>query len=291
MFVEVLSSVQTSHLESQWLTCLYQLYAFESGLHVSLIQQTAHLEMLYPVMWLSQDIFEVQREDDGVMGLQSEMFHVTVKQLLMYWYGYLQQSYNLPEPLQLMAWSPDHAVKWSDTFDVKKSYDDVVERMQSDFAYEIERQLMTCRQRYLKQSDNSRSQDHSEVLPGEKVSTHTTDSVSQEEFPHINYSTPIQHTINQELNGGMDMSRTTLSSLMTSMDGSSMSCSKLQIITPTEFRSKEDSENSQQAVSSPPTVSQMIAALKRRIDVSYFGLETEVLAGSEDGLVQCLKQL
>ena len=63
---------------------------------------------------------------------------------------------------------------------------------------------------YLKQSDNSRSQDHSEVLPGEKVSTHTTDSVSQEEFPHINYSTPIQHTINQELNGGMDMSRTTL---------------------------------------------------------------------------------
>ena len=111
---------------------------------------------------------------------------------------------------------------------------------------------------YLKQSDNSRSQDHSEVLPGEKVSTHTTDSVSQEEFPHINYSTPIQHTINQELNGGMDMSRTSLSSLMTSMDGSSMSCSKLQIITPTEFRSKEDSENSQQAVSSPPTVSQMI---------------------------------
>ena len=140
MFVEVLSSVQTSHLESQWLTCLYQLYAFESGMHIYLIQQTAHLEMLYHVMWLSQDIFEVQREDDGVMGLQSEMFHVTVKQLLMYWYGYLQQSYNLPEPLQLMAWSPDHAVKWSDTFDVKKSYDDVVERMQSDFAYECERQ-------------------------------------------------------------------------------------------------------------------------------------------------------
>ena len=50
MFVEVLSSVQTSHLESQWLTCLYQLYAFESGLHLSLIQQTAHLEMLYPKM-------------------------------------------------------------------------------------------------------------------------------------------------------------------------------------------------------------------------------------------------
>ena len=40
----------------------------------------------------------------------------------------------------------------------------------------------------LKQSDNSRSQDHSEVLPGEKVSTHKTDSVSEEEFPLINYS-------------------------------------------------------------------------------------------------------
>ena len=143
-------------------------------MRIYLIQQTDHLEMLYHVMWFSQDIFEVQREDDGVMGLQSEMFHVMVKQLLMYRYGYLQQSYNLPEPLQLMAWSPDHAVKWSDTFDVKKSYDDVVERMQSDFAYEIERQLMTCRQRYLNQSDNSRSQDHSEVLPGEKVATHTT---------------------------------------------------------------------------------------------------------------------
>ena len=53
--------------------------------------------------------------------------------------------------------------------------------------------------------------------------------------------------------------------------------------------------------SSPPTVSQIIgtslkqynegAALKRRIDVSYIGLETGgVLAGSEDGLVQCRKQ-
>ena len=182
MLVEVLSAVQTSHLESQWLTCLYQLYAFESGLHVSLIQQTAHLEMLYPVMWLSQDI------QDSFLGLQSEIFHVTVKQLLMYWYGYLQQSYNLPEPLQSTAWSPDHAVKWQDTFDVKKSYDDVVERKQSDFANDIEKQLMTCRDRYLKQSDNSRSQDHSEVLPGEKVSTHKTDSVSEEESPLINYS-------------------------------------------------------------------------------------------------------
>ena len=182
MFVEVLSSVQTSHLESQWLTRLYQPYVFESGLHISLIQQTAYLEMLYPAMWLSQNIFEVQREDDGVLGLQSEMFHVTVKQLLMYWYGYLQQSYSLPEPLQLTAQSPDHAVKWQDTFDVKKSYDDVVERMQSDFAYEIERQLMTCRQRYLKQSDNSRSQDHSEVLPGEKVATHTTNPYLRRNF-------------------------------------------------------------------------------------------------------------
>ena len=53
MFVEVLSSVQTSHLESQWLTRLYQPYVFESGLHISLIQQTAYLEMLYPAMWLS----------------------------------------------------------------------------------------------------------------------------------------------------------------------------------------------------------------------------------------------
>ena len=72
---------------------------------------------------------------------------------------------------------------------MKKSYDDVVERMQSDFANDIEKQLMNCRDCYLKQSDNSRSQDHSEVLPGEKVSTHTIDSVSQEEFLHINYST------------------------------------------------------------------------------------------------------
>ena len=47
LFVEVLSSVQTSHLESQWLTRLYQLYAFESDMRIYLIQQTAHLEMLY----------------------------------------------------------------------------------------------------------------------------------------------------------------------------------------------------------------------------------------------------
>ena len=53
MFVEVLSSVQTSHLESQRLTCLYQPYAFEPMYDISLIKQTAHLEMLYHVMWLS----------------------------------------------------------------------------------------------------------------------------------------------------------------------------------------------------------------------------------------------
>ena len=120
------------------------------------------------------------------------------------------------------------------------------------------------------------------------------DVENQDLLPELARSSiPIQHTTNQEVNGGMDMSRTSLSSWMTSMDGSSMmSCSKLQIITPTEFRSKEDSDNSQQAVSSsPPTVSQMIAALKRRIEVSYIGQEKGgVLAGSEDGLVQCLKQ-
>ena len=91
----------------------------------------------------------------------------------------------------------------------------------------------------------------------------------------------------------MDMSRTSLSSWMTSMDGSSkMSCSKLQVITPTEFRSNKDPDNSQQAESSsPPTVSQLIAALKRRIEVSYIGQEKGgVFAESEEGLIQCLKQ-
>ena len=98
-------------------------------------------------------------------------------------------------------------------------------------------------------------------------------------------SIPIQHTTNQEVNGGMDMSRTSLSSWMTSMDGSSMmSCSKLQIITP-RVSVKGGFRQFKQAVSSsPPTVSQIIgtslkqynegAALKQRIDVSYIGLET-----------------
>ena len=52
-------------------------------------------------------------------------------------------------------------------------------------------------------------------------------------------STPIQHTTNQEVNGGMYMSRTNWSSWMTYTDGSNMmSSSKLQINTPTEYQSR-----------------------------------------------------
>ena len=105
------------------------------------------------------------------------------------------------------------------------------------------------------------------------------DVENQDLLPELARSSiPIQHTTNQEVNGGMDMSRTSLSSWMTSMDGSSMmSCSKLQIITPTEFRSKEDSDNSQQAVSSsPPTVSQMIGKSSNSI--------TEVQPSKEESM-------
>ena len=105
------------------------------------------------------------------------------------------------------------------------------------------------------------------------------DAENQDLLPELaRSSTPIQHDTNQEVNGGMNMSRTSLSTWMTSMDGSSMmSCSKLQIITPTEFRSKEDSDNSQQAVSSsPPTVSQMIGKSSNSI--------TEVQPSKEESM-------